>query len=63
MICNNNNNFIFQKYTLSYFKEAFVNKHDIYNQTQTKLIHVWRWHRYQDTTTLIRDNDDDGDFY
>jgi len=40
MICNNNNNFIFQKYTLSYFKEAFVNKHDIYNQTQTKLIHV-----------------------
>ena len=42
---NNNNNFIFRgllwsfTYTRkSYLKKAFVNKHDIINHTQTKLI-------------------------
>jgi len=35
----------------------------MYNQKQTKLIHVQRWYEYQDVTMLISDGDGEGDSY
>ena len=48
----------------SYLKKVFVNKHDIINHTQTKLIihDVYRWYN-QVVIKLSSDNDNDGDFY
>ena len=45
----------------SYIKKAFVNKHDIINRTQTKLIiHVYRWYN-RGVITLNSDDDSEGD--